>query len=381
MRKAIAVLITLALVFTFVSCAKSESTTTTAATTTATASTTTTTAATTTTVATTTTTASVPAAKEKTYKLGMGVNFSDNGTSDQAAYDCVVATVVTDEDGVVVACKIDDAQNKMKIDAIDPSKTFKSKKELKYDYNMVNYSEAKYEWFEQVAAFEEYCVGKTEDEIKSTKTRVRGEDEPHPGYVVAADETLFASCSIQITEFIEAVCKAIEDTHAQSFTTSSTSFKLGLKLDSTAEETVAPTDEKDGTIKMYSAFGAAVVDEDGLILACLTDAIQPQYTVSADDEEIGKATYRGSKKELEFNYNMVNYSEAKYEWFEQAAAFEKYCVGKTADEVASLPTRVRGAEEAHPGYVVTADETLFASCSIQITEFKAVISEAAKNAN
>ncbi len=368
MRKAIAVLIAFALVFTVVSCAKSESTTTT----------TTTTTASTTAASTTTTTASTTATKD--YKLGMGVAFTDNATAEQAAYDCVVATVVTDADGVVVACKIDDAQNKMSIDAIDSEKEFKSKKELQFDYNMVKYSEAKYEWFEQVAAFEKYCVGKTLSEIKNTETRVRTADEPHPGYVVAADETLFAQCSIQITEFVDAVCKAIEDTHAESFSTSGT-FKLGLKLDSTAEETVAPTDEKDGTIKMYSNFGAAVVGEDGKILACLTDAIQPQYTVSADDEEISAASYKGSKKELEFDYNMVKYSEATNEWFQQAAAFEKYCVGKTADEVASLPTRVRTSEEAHPGYVVTADETLFASCSIQITEFKAVISEAAKNAD
>ena len=141
MRKAIAVLIAFALVFTAVSCAKSESTTTT-----------TTTTASTTAASTTTTTASTTAAKD--YKLGMGVAFTDNATAEQAAYDCVVATVVTDADGVVVACKIDDAQNKMSIDAIDSEKEFKSKKELQFDYNMVKYSEAKYEWFEQVAAFE-----------------------------------------------------------------------------------------------------------------------------------------------------------------------------------------------------------------------------------
>lgn len=374
MRKAIAILIALALVFTVVSCGKKSESTTTSTTAAAPA------AATTTTSSQASSTASTAVKSVKDYKLGMGVNFSDNGTAEQAAYDCVVAAVVTDSEGKIVSVKIDDAQNKMAIDQIDPAKSLKSKKELQFDYNMVKYSEAKYEWFEQVAAFESYCVGKTLSEIKGIETRVRGADEPHPGYVVAADETLFASCSIQITEFINAVAKAMEDKHAQSFSTSD-SFKLGLKLDSTAEETVAPTDEKDGTIKMYSNFGAAVVDKDGRILACLTDAIQPQYTVSADDEEIAPASYKGSKKELEFDYNMVKYSEAKYEWFEQAAAFEKYCVGKTADEVASLPTRVRGAEEAHPGYVVTADETLFASCSIQITEFKAVISEAAKNAD
>lgn len=131
---------------------------------------------------------------------------------------------------------------------------------------------------------------------------------------------------------------------------------------------------------MYVDFGAAVVDKNGVILACLTDAIQPSFTVDSD-LEITASSYKGTKKELEYDYNMVKYSEATYEWFEQAKAFEDYCVGKTAEEVASLPTRVRTADEPHPGYVVTTDETLFAQCSIQITSFKSVIAQAAENAD
>ncbi len=368
MRKAVAILILCALLSVFTSCGRKSETV----------------LANTTTANTTTTASSTPVKGEKkvekSYKLGMGVVFVDNTTEEEAQYDCTVAAVVTDENGVVVRVKIDDAQNKMRIDTIDSEKTFRSKKELKFDYNMVKYSEAKYEWFEQAKAFEDYCVGKTLSEIKNTKTRVRTNDEPHPGYVVAADETLFAQCSIQITDFIEAVCKAIEDKHSQSFTYDST-FKLGLKLDSTAVETVAMTDDRDGTIKMYSSFGAAVCAEDGKILACLIDAIQPQNKVSADDKEIEEAEYKGSKKELEFDYNMVKYSEATNEWFEQAGAFEKYLVGLLADEVENLPTRVRTEDEPHPGYVVTVDPDLFAQCSIQITEFKRVIAEAAKNAD
>ena len=267
----------------------------------------------------------------------------------------------------------------MNTDAIDSGKTFRSKKELEYDYNMVKYSEATNEWFQQVAAFENYVVGMTADEVAAIETRVRGENEPHPGYVVAADETLFASCSIQITEFKEAVVKACNDSKAQEFTSADGNFSLGLKIESTAAETTAPTDESDGTIKMYADFGAAVVDSNGVILACLTDAIQPTFTVDSD-LEITASSFKGTKKELEYDYNMVKYSEATNEWFQQAAAFEDYCVGKTADEVASLPTRVRTESEPHPGYVVTTDETLFASCSIQITSFKKVISEAAENA-
>ncbi len=324
--------------------------------------------------------AATPEKGEETYSLGMGVVFSDNHTDEQAAYDAVVAVVVTDSEGRIVECRIDDAQNKMSTEAIDSSKEFRSKKELEFDYNMVKYSEAQYEWFEQVAAFENYVVGKTAEEVEAIETRVRTADEPHPGYVVAADETLFAQCSIQITEFKEAVVKACNDSKAQSFTTSDGSFSLGLKLESTAEETTAPTDDKDGSIKMYVDFGAAVVDKNGVILACLTDAIQPVFTVDSD-LEITSSSYKGTKKELEYDYNMVKYSEATNDWFEQAKAFEDYCVGKTAQEVASLPTRVRTADEPHPGYVVTTDETLFAQCSIQITSFKSVISKAAENAD
>ena len=396
MRKALAVLIALCLIFTVISCSKTETSATT---------TTTTTSANSTTNETTTsekkqetveptvkeeakaepvaTATKEPAKEEKktsgTYKFGMGVVFEDNHTDSQAAYDAIVAVAVTDESGRIVALKIDDAQNKMDGEAIDPEKSFKTKKELKFDYNMVKYSEAKYEWFEQVAAFENYCIGKTADEVAAIETRVRGEDEPHPGYTVAADETLFASCSIDIVSFKEAVVKACNDDKSESFTTDK-SFSVGLKLESTAESTVLPTEDEDGSINMYASFGAAVVGEDGKVLAALTDAIQPKFTVDVDGEITG-SSYVGTKKELEYDYNMVKYSEAKYEWFQQARAFEEYCVGKTADEILTLPTRVRGEDEPHPGYVVTTDETLFASCSIQITDFMSTIGNAAKEAN
>jgi len=319
-------------------------------------------------------------AQAQTYKFGMGIVFDDGqSTETQVAYDAVVAVVVTDASGKIVACQIDDAQNKMSTTEVDPEKQFKSKYELKYDYNMVKYSEATNEWFQQVDAFEQYVVGKTADEVAAMPTRVRGADEPHPGYVVTADDTLFASCSIQITEFIEAVVKACNDAKGKTFSTAD-AFTVGVAINSTADESTEATNDADGVIKMYAEFAGAVVGKDGKILAALTDAIQPQFKVNVDGEVTG-TTWKGTKKELEYDYNMVKYSEATNEWFQQAAAFEDYCAGKTADEVANLPTRVRGAEEAHPGYIVTTDETLFASCSIQITGMMDVIAKAAKNAN
>ena len=47
---------------------------------------------------------------------------------------------------------------------------------------------------------------------------------------------------------------------------------------------------------MYAEFAAAVVCEEGKVLAAVTDAIQPQYKV--EDEAF---TFKGTKKELEFD--------------------------------------------------------------------------------
>ena len=320
-----------------------------------------------------------PVAAKGAYKLGMGVVVSNGSTDEKAQYDAVVAAVVTESEGRIVDVKIDDAQNKMVGAEVDPEKTFLSKYELQYDYNMTKYSEAKYEWFEQADAFASYCIGKTADEVASTATRVRGNDEPHPGYVVFADDELFASCSIDIVDFIDAVVKGANDKHAQEFTADG-EFTLGLKLSSNATGTTEATEDNDGVIKMYADFGAAVVDENGVILASLTDAIQPNISYDVDGE-VFDFEYRGTKKELEFDYNMVKYSEAKYEWFEQARAFEDYTEGLTASQLLATETRVRGNDEPHPGYVVFADDELFASCSITITDFIDVVAEAAIRAN
>ena len=154
-------------------------------------------------------------------------------------------------------------------------------------------------------------------------------------------------------------------------------------------------DSEDGNamVKMYTEFGAAAVDADGKILAALTDAIQPKITVSAEGEIVSK-DYTATKRELGDDYNMVKYGNAIAEWDAQAKAFADYTVGKTADEVMGLDTttnaegyQVSTADEVsametteHNGHDVTVDETLFASCTMDITGMRATIATAANNA-
>ena len=54
----------------------------------------------------------------------------------------------------------------------------------------------------------------------------------------------------------------------------------------------------------------------------------------ASDFDATKAI--STKKELGANYGMVAYAGAAHEWFEQAAAFDAACLGKTASEISGL---------------------------------------------
>ena len=310
-------------------------------------------------------------AKTAEYKLGMGVSLNMNSSkAGNAQVDACCAVVVLDKDGKIVACRIDVAQNKMDVTdgQVDPAKTFLTKVELGDDYNMVAYSDATHEWYEQAAAFEEYCVGKTADEIANMETVVN-----ESGHTVTTDETLYASCSISIDQFQDAVVKACNDDQAATFTSDGT-FTLGLAINSTAAESTAATAEEEGVVKMYSEFGAVVLDKDGKILAALTDATQPQIKIDAAGE-IGDKTFKGTKRELKEGYNMVAYSDATLEWYQQAKNFTDYCVGKTAADLRATETKTN--DEGHNVFV---DETLYASCSISVQGMIDVVAKACDNA-
>ena len=81
----------------------------------------------------------------KKVKTGIAIVSSLSGTNASAdetglaQVDSTVAAVTVDEDGKIVSCKIDVAQNKVPVNAdgsFDTSLTFKSKQELGTDYGM-----------------------------------------------------------------------------------------------------------------------------------------------------------------------------------------------------------------------------------------------------
>ena len=303
------------------------------------------------------------------YKLGMGVSLStDSSKENNAQVDATVAAVVTDKDGKIVACRLDVAQSKMDVTggAVDAAKTFKTKMELGDDYGMVAYGNAIAEWYDQAKAFESYVVGKTAAEVEGLETVVNDS-----GHNVSTDEALLAGCTMDITAFKAAVVKACNDEKGTTFT--GKDFTLGVAAITEAADST-PVGEKDAQVKMYTEYGAAVVDKDGKILAALTDATQPKIAVDKNGQITG-ADFKGTKRELGADYGMVAYGNAVAEWDAQAKAFADYTVGKTAAEVAGLETVVNDS-----GHNVTTDEALLASCTMDISGMMAVIALAANYA-
>jgi hypothetical protein len=320
-------------------------------------------------------------AKEADYKLGMGVELSTASSKENnAQVDATVATVVMDANGKIVLCRIDVAQNKMDVTggAVDTAKAFETKMELGSRYGMEgkvdnNGDGVMLEWDAQAKAFETYVVGKTAAEVKAIKTQEAG------GHQIAVDEALLkAGCSMQITDFITAVAKACEDKNAVAFKAGE-GFKLGVAAKSTAAESTAASAEGNGSVKMYSDFGAAVVGADGKILAALNDATQPKIAIDTNGA-IVEASFKDTKRMLGSEYGMEGKVDndgngVMKEWDAQSAAFSAFCAGKTAAEVSGLKT-----QEAN-GHQIAVDKALLdAGCSMQITGMQAAIAQAATNA-
>ena len=316
------------------------------------------------------------------YTLGMGVVVSTaSSKTGTAQVDATVAAVVTDANGVIVACRIDVAQNKMNVadGAVEADKTFETKRELGNRYGMAgkvdnDNDKVMLEWYEQVNVFEQYVVGMTADEVASIRTQYVG------GHHIATDKDLLnAGCSMQITDFIEAVVKACDDRQAVAFKANPKKMTLGVAANTVANESVAATAEADGTVKMYSDFACAVVVK-GKIVATLNDAIQPNITINTAGE-IVSTSYTNTKRELRYGYHMAgkvdaNNDKVMLEWFEQSAAFSAHVVGMTGEQVANMETATNSI-----GYQMTTDADLLAAgCTIQITAIKAVVAEAVANA-
>lgn len=360
MKKAIALVMAACLAFGLVACGGASST----ATSTSTAS-----SAASTSEAASSEAASSEAATEAGVKTGMAivsstsVSDADADTDGKAQVDSTVAAVLVGEDGKIISCKLDVAQNKVAVKAdgsFDTTATFKSKQELKEDYNMKGASPIGKEWYEQANAFADYVVGMTAEEVRAIETN----PDAHNGPV---DADIAASCTMSVTAFIEAIAQATENAQALGAFADDT-LALGLSTEFSSSAVQPADNEGEGLVQTDTTYAAVTTDADGKITSSIWDCTQAKFDVT----EAGEVTSKGdivSKQDQKEAYNMKGASGIGKEWYEQANAYAAWLAGKTAADVAAVETDAEG----HNG---PTDADIAASCTMNVLDFNAAVEKA-----
>ena len=122
----------------------------------------------------------------------------------------------------------------------------------------------------------------------------------------------------------------------------------------------------------YTYYAATTFGSDGKITSCIIDASQTNVNISS----AGRITTDlkaplETKNELGAKYGMKKASGIGKEWNEQAEAFAKYVIGKTADEVSGISLDEKAAPK---------DADLKSSVTVAIGEMIEVITKANVNA-
>lgn len=153
--------------------------------------------------------------------------------------------------------------------------------------------------------------------------------------------------------------------------------KLGLGSSTGATwKDVNAAEKKDGAAQVNTFMCALLLDDAGKIVNVKFDVVQTKLAISGEAKMVTDlAAPIKTKVELGDAYGMAKAAKAG-EWYVQAAAFEKYCIGKTVDEV--LATKVYAKDDHHKQVPDVAD--LKTTVTIDIGEFLESLKAAAANA-
>lgn len=151
----------------------------------------------------------------------------------------------------------------------------------------------------------------------------------------------------------------------------------GLGIVTKIDKSKAAAADTEGLAQVDSVIAAVTLDSGGKIIACSIDNAQTKINFSANGELTGDLSAEiKSKRELGEDYGMKKASGIGKEWYEQAAAFSQWTIGKTVAEVKGLKTKK--VDDAHPQ--VPDVPELTASVTITVGDYITAIEKAAANA-
>ncbi len=280
----------------------------------------------------------------------------------EAKYDVTMVGVLVDDEGIIRDCIIDGISTSINFDASGVLKTDlknapQTKNELGENYGMVAWRGAIAEWDEQAAAFADYVVGKTVEEVKGIA--VDADTKP-------TEADLTASVTIKVGGFMSAIEQAVANARHLG---AQAGDELRLATISGIGSSTAATAEADGNAQLDADVTALTV-KDGVITSCVIDAVQAKVAFDATGVLKSNITEPvKTKNELGADYGMVAWDQAKAEWNEQAASFASYVTGKTAEEVMGIAVDA----DTKP-----TETDLTASVTIKIGGFQKLIEKAAQ---
>lgn len=292
--------------------------------------------------------------KSKT-KLGISVYATGEADGAEASVDAVVAAVLTDDDGVILACRLDEIQLKptMENGVLKDVTDFRTKGERGEDYGM-KAAGAKQEWDAQAGAFCKYVVGKTANEVAGIET-ADGK---------ATDADLTAGCTIDVTGFMKAVSDAAKKASEYDLAASD---KLGIAVTASRY-----ADSEDSEPRYDFFFSAVTVAADGKLTGCVTDELQKTFTVmdGAFTQNTAVSDELKTKRQLDDEYGMKSVSAIGKEWDEQMDYLQQYLTGKSSADIGGI-----ALADGKP-----TDADLSAGCTIAVTNMLANVQKAMKNA-
>lgn len=316
----------------------------------------------------------------KIAKVGLGQNISIAKSTDKTAEknataqaDVTMAAVGFDADGKVASVTLDVTQAKIAFDenmvvTSDREAEVRSKKDLKEEYGMKPASSIGKDWFEQAAAFEEWMIGKTVEEITGLKVKER--DESHKN--VPDVPELTSSVTITVESYIAAVAEAWENA-----VDATGAEKVGLGVETHIGSSKDATADKPATAQADTYMNATAVDADGKVVATLVDVAQVKIAYDAEGKVTSDKTAEPqTKQELKEGYGMKGASAIGKEWFEQMADFQEWMKGKTSDEITGLKVKERDASHT----AVPDVPELTSTVTITVDGYQAVVAEAIANA-
>jgi predicted small lipoprotein YifL len=290
-----------------------------------------------------------------------------------AQIDTTMVAVTLDSEGKILNVKIDMVQPKVNFDAegqlvTDTSQPIQTKVELGDAYGMEKASSIGKEWYEQIAALEDWMVGKTIDEVMGIQLNEES---------VPTEADLTSSVTVSVEGYLAAVKEAVDN--AKNFGVEAKgATRTGLGSITSIKKSASATAEADALGQADVIMVAVTVDEDNKIVGVLIDNGQVKVNFDTAGTLLTDPTEKPmTKVELGDEYGMKKASSIGKEWYEQIQALGQWMIGKTIDEVKAMKTYEK--DEAHPAVPEEADLT--SSVTISVENYIAAVEKAIANAD